>query len=141
MYPYLKVPIFPLNNLYDTSSIVNVLGLTCIDSNGSLKNCSDSDRHTIDNYKRNMTGLLANIAAVPGNGAWGIACAGNAYLNSSAINNPKFAVPGGSNFTVGAAVAAWIAGSKENTFIDSVDWPNNKACAGATIVSQVLKAM
>lgn len=133
MYPYLSVPLFPVNSLYDTWSIPNILGITCVDSTGSLKACSDSDRHTIADYKKNSTEIITKMAAIQGNGAWGISCAEHGYLHYSAINSPKFTVPGGSNYTIEFSVAAWIVGFKQNSHIDTVDWPNNKACAGAAI--------
>ena len=133
MYPYLQVPLFSVNSLYDTWSIANILGITCIDSFGSLKNCLDSDRHIIEDYKKNSTDVLTQIAAINGNGVWGIACAGHSYLYYNAMNSPNFRVPGGSDNTIEFSVAAWIIGFKQNTHIDTVSWPNNKECAGETV--------
>jgi len=135
MYPYLQVPLFPVNSLYDTWSIANILGITCIDSSGSLKNCLDSDRHAIDDYKKNSTDIITKIAAINGNGAWAVACAEHGYLHYNAMNSPRFRVPGGSDYTIEFSVAAWIVGYKQNSHIDTVNWPDNKDCAGATASS------
>jgi hypothetical protein len=64
MYPYIKAPIFPVNSLYDTWSITYILGITCVDTTGSLKNCGDADRHTIDEYKKNSTTVITGIASL-----------------------------------------------------------------------------
>lgn len=133
LYPHIQTPLFPVNSLYDTWSIPNILGISCINSTGSLAGCSDGDRHTIDEYKKNLTTVLGKIATLTGNGAWGISCAQHSHLVSTVINNLKYAVPGGSNNTIEFSIASWIVGFKQNNHIDTVDWPNNKACSGIAV--------
>lgn len=133
MYPHIQTSLFPVQSLYDTWSVPNILGINCIDATGSLKGCSDGDRHTIDDYKKNTTAVLTGIAGMTGNGAWGVSCAEHGYLHYNAMNNPKFTVPEGSPYTIEFSIASWIVGFKLNNHIDTIDWPNHHTCAGATI--------
>ena len=43
IFKHIKVPQFPLQSLYDTWSIPNILGINCI-SGGSLNACNKTDR-------------------------------------------------------------------------------------------------
>lgn len=130
LYPHIKAPILPINSLYDTWSIPNILGIHCIDLTGSLKGCSDADRHTIEDYKKNSTIVLAEIGGLQGNGAWGISCAEHGYLHYNAVYNPRFTVPEGSDYTIEFSIASWLIGYKQNVHIDTVSWPDHKSCAG-----------
>ena len=39
IHPFINVPQFPINSLYDSWSLPNILGITC-GSGGSLANCN-----------------------------------------------------------------------------------------------------
>jgi hypothetical protein len=40
IHRFIKVPLFPLQSLYDTWSIANILGISCI-TGGSLQKCTE----------------------------------------------------------------------------------------------------
>lgn len=67
------------------------------------------------------------------NGAWGISCSNHCYMHYSPWNNPNFEVPVSSGNTIQTALGGWMKSERgNNTHIDSVSWPNNNKCAGAT---------
>lgn len=130
IYPYLQVPQFPVQSLYDTWGILNILGITCIDGAGSLLNCVENDRQAMEQYKKDVVSLMSRIAAVNSNGVWGIACAGHSYLRSGYMSSSRYTVPESSNYTAYTSLTAWRLGFRDNTHIDSVSWPENLHCAG-----------
>jgi hypothetical protein len=58
IYPYLQVPQFPVESLYDTWGILNILGITCIDGAGSLLNCVENDRQAMEQYKKDAVSVM-----------------------------------------------------------------------------------
>ena len=46
IHPYIKVPLFPINSLYDSWSLPNILGISC-GSGGSLAGCNQGQMQVI----------------------------------------------------------------------------------------------
>jgi hypothetical protein len=47
LHKYIKVPLFAIQSLYDTWSVYNILGISCI-SGSSLAKCTDAERKVIE---------------------------------------------------------------------------------------------
>jgi hypothetical protein len=45
-FPFIRTPLFPVNSLYDSWSIPNILGINC-EASGSLKGCTDAERKVL----------------------------------------------------------------------------------------------
>lgn len=89
-YPYIRTPLFPVNSLYDSWSIPNILGLHC-EVNSSLKACNADERKYIEDYRKNSSDTLKGMAGNDfRNGAWGIACSNHCYMHYNPWNNPNF---------------------------------------------------
>jgi len=92
--PYLKVPTFIIQSLYDTWSIKNILGVSCI-QNTSLAYCAPLQKTVIEEYHRNttnaifeMTGQNPNI-----NGYFAPICANHVYGRSVTYYSPEYRIP------------------------------------------------
>ena len=134
LYQYIKVPLFPVEPLYDSWSAPNILGISCISSAGSLTPCNTTDRSNLEAYYTSTTSVLNKIVAKQGNGAWAPSCANHCYIHYSGwTNNNTFSIPHGSVFTVHEAVRRWeqnVTSTDGNTHIDSAPWPSNAGCSG-----------
>lgn len=47
LYKFIRVPLFPIQSLYDTWSVANILGVGCI-SGQSMANCNETQRNYIE---------------------------------------------------------------------------------------------
>lgn len=130
-FPYIRAPLFPINSLYDSWSLPNILGISCV-ANESLKACTAEQRAIIESYKANSTKVLKEMATSrSGNGAWAPACSNHCYATGAAWNSPSFRVPAGSAYSIQEALLQWMKNPKaNNTHIDQVSWPSNSGCAG-----------
>lgn len=124
---------FPVESLYDSWSVPNILGISCINS-GSLQDCSQSDRAALEVYHKSTESVLNDITVREGNGAWSPACSNHCYMHASAwTNSNNFAVPYGSNYTIHRSVQEWynkIKSGENYTHVDRSAWPSNTGCAG-----------
>ena len=48
LYKYIKVPLFPIQSLYDSWSIPNILGINCLKDEISLAPCTEPHRNYIE---------------------------------------------------------------------------------------------
>lgn len=55
--PYIKVPTFIMQSLYDTWSIKNILGIPCIQGT-TLAYCGPNQKTIIEEYHRNLTNTI-----------------------------------------------------------------------------------
>jgi hypothetical protein len=62
-----------------------------------------------------------------------VSCAAHGYLHVNATISERLRVPAGSDYSIEYSIVTWILGFKNNKHIDNVSWPDNKACAGATV--------
>jgi hypothetical protein len=133
-FPYIRTPLFPVNSLYDSWSIPNILGIHC-ESSASLKGCTTQERAVLEAYRKNTSDILtAMVASDSRNGAWGVACSDHCYMHYAPWNNANFEVPTKSGFTIQTSLEAWMKNERgNNKHIDTVSWPDNGACAGATV--------
>jgi hypothetical protein len=106
LYQHIKVPLMPVQSLYDSWSIPNILNLDCI-QNG-IATCSQDARNLIEENRRNVTDVLRNIGKDPKNGAWGLGCVRHAMLDNPEYLCSKTAIPENSPFTPGMAVGTWL---------------------------------
>lgn len=133
MYQYIKVPLFPVEPLYDSWSAPNILGISCINSS-SLAHCTQADRDSLEVYHVSTESVLNKIVAKAGNGAWSPACANHCYIQYTYwTNQQNFAIPSGSSMTVHQAVRNWYLNpyGTDHVHIDRNPWPSNKGCAGS----------
>lgn len=72
MYPYLEAPVFSVNNLYDTSGIANILGITCIEPLVAPLRTALTVTATSSKTIRKHYGVLTQVASINGNGVWGL---------------------------------------------------------------------
>jgi hypothetical protein len=56
-FPYILIPLFPIQSLYDSWSLPNILGIGC-EHSGSLSACNSSQIYYIDQYKSNTSNVL-----------------------------------------------------------------------------------
>lgn len=131
MYPFIQSKLFVVNSLYDSWSIPNILNIKCINNNFSLSGCGDADRHTIEDYSRNTSIVLAGITSKVTNGAWAPACAYHGFLNLAAEVSPNWRVPAKSIFSTEFSIVNWILDEPDtHVHIDTVSWPGNAPCSG-----------
>jgi hypothetical protein len=57
MHRFIKTPLFPVQSLYDSWSLQNILGIRCNDDR-SLKNCNTDQMAFIEDYHRNTSRVL-----------------------------------------------------------------------------------
>lgn len=134
-FPYIKTPLFPVEPLYDSWSVPNILGISCLNGE-SLSACTAEQRAALESYRANTTSILkAMVASGTRNGAWAPSCANHCYMHYGPWNSPSYRVPGGSAFSIQASVEQWMrnpADKSANSHIDGVAWPSNAGCSGAT---------
>ena len=107
LHKYIKVPLFAIQSLYDTWSISNILGISCI-VNSSLNECTDAERKVIEEYRDDTTKILKEITSRKGNGAWAPACANHVYTRETSYFNSDFRVPKNTGNSVSKTVKDWI---------------------------------
>jgi len=137
IHPFIKAPLFPVNPLYDSWSIPNILGINCVTGDHSISQCSAADRAHLEDYQKATKAVLDKIVSKKGNGAWAPSCADHTYVSYGAWLDPNhYAVPVNSNFNIHESVHRWYlnASATENhAHIDSQPWPSNTGCSGSTI--------
>lgn len=133
---YMKTPVFAIESLYDTWSIPNILGLSCLNGS-SLHNCNDQQLAYIDQYHKNVTRVLKSLVTHNSkNGYWAPACAFHTSITGSAFYGANYRIPERSNNSEVTTLLNWIIenpGSHEH--IDSQPWPSNHPCSGATSIA------
>jgi hypothetical protein len=131
----MKVPLFPIQSLYDSASLIAILGLTC-ESGGSLAGCTRTELDYIEQYKKNTTELMENIRQLNSkNGGWGIACSRHTFTLGTEFYSSYYVVPAGDGPTLEYAVLLWEVNNPMHYYIDSVSWPDNAACSGLQLAS------
>ena len=132
IYRHIKVPLFPIQSLYDTWSIHYILGISCV-VNASLSKCTSSERQVIEQYHQNVTNLLFSIGSNIQNGFWAPACAQHVYGRGSSYFSPSFRIPQNSENSASLSVQKWLDKTASNSkHIDIGEWPMNKPCSGVT---------
>lgn len=134
IHAFIKIPLFPIQSLYDSWSIHYILGLGC-GSGGSLAGCNQAQMAYIDQYRLNTSAVLVMITNNPRNGCWAPACSNHVYSTGSSFYSPNFRIPASSQFSAEYSLAQWISGSSQNhagnfEHIDTQPWPGNKPCSG-----------
>ena len=104
-HEFIKVPVFAVQSLYDSFSIPNIMGVSCI-PNG-LASCSEEDRDLIEDNRRNVTDVLRRIGKKPRNGVWGLGCVRHGGLDVEYLS-PRATIPAHSNYTSGFSVEQWM---------------------------------
>jgi O-palmitoleoyl-L-serine hydrolase len=127
---YIKVPLFPIQSLYDSWSLPNILGLGC-GSGESLNNCNQGQMEFINQYRLNTSAVMKTIAKNSKNGGWAPACSNHVYSTGSGFYAANFRVPASSANSIAATMEPWLEGKDgQHSFVDEVAWPNNKPCSG-----------
>lgn len=129
---FIKIPLFPIQSLYDSWSLPNILGIRC-ESGGSLSNCNDTEKTAINQYRLNTAAVLMAITNNKNNGCWAAACSNHVYSVGTAFYSPNFRVPAQSQFSIAYSVSQWMASNPNTEHIDSQPWPNNTPCSGVSI--------
>ena len=89
LHPFIKVPLFPINSLYDSWSLPNILGINCV-SGASLSNCNNGQMEVIGQYKQNTSAVMKAITKDPKNGGWAPACSDHVYSTSVRFYSTSF---------------------------------------------------
>jgi hypothetical protein len=75
MIKYIESPLFIIESLYDTSSIPNILGLSCLEKTFTLDKCSEEEMLTIDAFRVETMNQLVKAHKQKSNRAiWSPAC-------------------------------------------------------------------
>ena len=130
LHQYIKVPQFPIQSLYDSWSLPNILGINCGVA-GSFANCTSGQMEVIDKYRQNTSEVLKSIADNFKNGLWAPACSNHVYSTGAAFASANFRVPASSEFSAIYSLEQWYAGVGDHpAHLDTVAWPDNKPCSG-----------
>ncbi len=90
--PYIKTPLFVIESLYDTWSVPNILGISCI-RGGSLAYCTADQKNHIEEYHRNTTNAIFEMTANNKNGFFAPACAQHVYGWGGDYYGSNFRIP------------------------------------------------
>jgi hypothetical protein len=90
--PHIKTPMFIIQSLYDVWSIPNILGVTCI-VNASLADCNPTQMNHIEEYHRNTTNAIFEIAASNQHGFFAPVCANHVYARGAYYYSPNYRIP------------------------------------------------
>lgn len=136
---FINIPLFPIQSLYDSWSLPNILGIGC-GNGGSLANCNQSQLEYINEYRLNTTFYLKEIThSSDKNGCWAPACSDHVYSVGTAFYSQSFRIPAGSSFSLSYCLDTWMWATSGSTkkcdvencqWMDSEPWPNNKPCSG-----------
>lgn len=136
---FIKVPLFPIQSLYDSWSLPNILGISC-ENGGSLAKCSSSELKIIDEYRVNTSKVLKEATEYSDiNGCWAPACSNHVYSYGTGFYSSSFRVPAGSSFSLEYCLDTWMWQTSGSTkkcdvkycqWMDNDPWPNNKPCSG-----------
>lgn len=135
IHPFIKVPLFPVQSLYDSWSLPNILGMTC-SSGGSFAHCSQGQMIVIEQYHANTVAVLKNITASMKNGCWAPACSNHVYSTGAGFYSTGFRVPASSEFSVVDSLDNWMLMKPiSHQHLDKVSWPDNKPCSGVKLTT------
>lgn len=79
MHKHIKTPLFPVQSLYDSWSLPNILNIRCAKSE-SLRDCKPDELAFVEQYHRNTSRVLEEIASRAGNGCWAPVCVDHGYI-------------------------------------------------------------
>ena len=128
MHWYIKTPLFPIQSLYDSWSLNNILGIHC-NKGRSLKGCNTSEMAYIEEYHKNTSKVLENIAAHPEHGYWAPTCVDHGYVWGM-LYSPDYEIPMHSNNTIDKTLLPWSQKKPGNhRYMDRGVWPDNKPCS------------
>lgn len=104
----MKTPVFAIESLYDTWSIPNILGLSCLNGS-SLHNCNEKQSAYIDDYHKNVTRVLKSLVSHNSkNGYWAPACAFHTSITSAAFYGANYRIPEHSTNSEVTTLLNWI---------------------------------
>lgn len=92
LYPFIKVPLFTPQSLYDSWSLYNILGIRCVDGS-SLAKCSPEELSLIENYHSKTKEVLFAITGNNKNGAWAPVCINHCYMSNPNYNSKSYNIP------------------------------------------------
>lgn len=129
MEKFIKTPLFPLQSLYDSWSLPNILGIGCA-KDSSLKACNAQEMAYIEDYHKNTSKVLTDITSRAENGCWAPVCVDHCYTFGT-FYNKNFEIPMGSGNTCDKTMKLWYDKHPGNhRHIDTGSWPSNKPCSG-----------
>jgi len=105
-YASIKIPLFPIQSLYDSWSLPNILGIGC-GAAGSFANCNNTLMEYIDSYRQNTSLIMGLIGNNSKNGGWAPACSDHVYSYGGAYYSSNYRVPASSQFSVNYCVNQW----------------------------------
>ena len=132
IHKFITAPLFPIQSLYDTWSIPNILGLNCLKGN-ILTNCNSTQTQQIEDYHRATTNVLFEIGQKDGNGFWAPACLDHVYSQGSKYTSANYRVPMLTEFSENRCLSDWMEGISDpfsHKHIDMGKWPSNMPCSG-----------
>ena len=81
MLHYIESPVFISESLYDSWSVPNILGISCI-ADGTMSKCSEADKQKINLFRGDTATLLKTATSAKNNrGLWAPACIFHCYSN------------------------------------------------------------
>ena len=132
----IETPLFIEESLYDNFQMSAVLSVPCMMGFPfpSLKGCNATELLQIQAFKNRTATLLQEAYDVNPSirGVWAPSCPFHCFLLFGLASDPesaKYAVPSGSQWTLGAATELFLQGYGSEAKIDDVDWPGNANCA------------
>lgn len=133
IHPFITVPIFAPQSLYDSWSLYNIIGIRCMNSN-SLASCGTNEMKVIEAYRQSTMQVLFEMASKNQNGVWGPICVNHCYLSNEYYSSQNYRIPAASDYSLIRSVQLWMEGSDDNPrHLDFGSWPNNAPCSGIAL--------
>jgi len=134
LYEFIKPKMFVIQSQYDLWGLQQILQLRCLQGStpASMAKCTDAEKAYIEKYRSRINEAISNITSVEKHGAWSVSCIQHGFLeNGRYYENSKYRIPTDSGVEVNDALLAFMRGG-EKLYIDSVSWPSNSGCSGAS---------
>lgn len=130
----IKIRMFVINSLYDSSEVTDTLGLDCCfgECSAGRSPCSWTESQIFEKLREAHTEAWQPLTEKPGNGVWAPSCVGHTLGHK--WTDPTWEVPAGSGNTLATVVERWLArdggGSRRGSsvYVDPVAWPGSGRC-------------
>lgn len=136
IHPFISVPIFAPQSLYDSWSLYNIVGIRCVEG-FSISKCSQQDLSLIESYRQSTLQVMFEIGSKNQNGVWAPVCINHCYLSNNFYSSNNYRIPQNSDYSLIKSVQYWMESSDENPrHIDFGSWPLNAPCSGVSLSIQ-----
>ena len=92
IHEFIKTPLFPIQSLYDSWSLPNIVGIAC-NVNQDLSKCTSQEMQVIEEYHRATAAVLFDIGRKDENGFWAPACVDHVYSQGSKYSSASYRIP------------------------------------------------